>query len=227
MLKNKFQSAQTAIASYDYTDIASGTGYSIFYGANVATGAAASEYILADTVIYSEKITTWAEVTQAATKWMDIDFDIEFKRPQQIEGDMILNVPIGINRKTANAGGTMTAYLTGDIIHYDGTTETVLATYRSYNFVHDDTVTAGNTKTLAIKVTIPATKFKIGDILRVDMEGWSSINIATNRLVGIGHDPKNQKDPGVLGTSVTIYKYADTTYGSTVMEVHVPFRIDI
>ena len=226
-LKKKYQSQQTAIASYDYTDINSGTGYSVFYGVNVADGTTSGSYILTDNAFYSDKITTYKEVPQAVTKFTDLSFDVQFNKPQIMGGDLIVSVPIGIGRKEGITTGIMTTNISGSIVHYDGTTETTLGTFRSTDLALDDGTNAYKTRLLSTVINISELQFKAKEILRVYIEGWSRNSAAVNRYVGIGHDPKNRPDNITLGAGAVIYDDATTTYGITTMEVHVPFKIDI
>ena len=227
MLQKKYLSQDKSIASYDYTDIASGTGYSIFYGANIADGTISGSYVLSDNAFYSDKVTTYANVPQAVTNFANIDFDVTFNMPRTAKGKVIVCVPVGIGRETGQANGVLTMNLSGSIIHYDGTTETNLGSFRSSDFALDDAVDAYGYDILSSVVDIAITHFKVGDTLRVSIEGWSRIGAAVTRYVGIGHDPKNQPDDNATGGGLTIYDLSVTTFGPTTMEVHVPFKIDV
>jgi len=228
MLSKKYASQGTAVATFDYTDIASGTGYSIFYGANAADGTISGSYILSDNVFYSNKITTFAEITGGVkVKAIGMDFDVSFNMPRIIKGDMIISVPVGVGRKGEETGGTLTCNISGSVILYDGTNETTLASFRSTDFAADDTVGANNYKVLSTKVPITQQHFKGGEILRVSIEGWGSISTGVTRYVAIGHDPKNVNDPELNLAGRCIYNSITSAFGPTTMEVHVPFKIDL
>lgn len=229
MLNKKYVSNPTALANYDYSDIASGVGYSIFYGANLADGTTSGAYVLTDNIIYSNKITTWESFDYidgpSNYKPFDINFDTSsFNAPRIIAGDLIVSVPLGIGKAGADTGGACTANISGAAILYDGTTETTIATFRSTDFTVADTIQ--DYKVLSTKVPITATHFKPGEKIRIKIQVYTGVPASHTRLIGIGHDPQNTPDPETLGVGATIYDGANTTYGPTTMEVHVPFRID-
>jgi len=228
MLKKKYQSKESAIASYDYIDIASGTGYFVFYGANTGDGSISGSYVLSDNAFYSQRITTFGTVGATQTKVVDVDFDVQFNLPRDINGNMFVSVPLGVGRNTADAGGNCTANVSGSIIHYDGTNETPLGTFISPDFGPiDDATYSNDTKVMSCMIPISETHFKSGEILRVHVEAYGVVTVAGGRSVGIGHDPKNQPDDNAAGEGLTIYDSVSTTFGITTMEVHVPFKMDL
>ena len=82
-LKKPFQSQETAIASYDSTELASGTGYQTYFGGTLASGTDASgSVVLADNSFYSNTITSVGIFTNTITQTVDRDFDISFNLPK-------------------------------------------------------------------------------------------------------------------------------------------------
>jgi len=215
MLQKKYQTQQTAIASYDYTDIASGTGYSIFYGGNLSDGTSASgSYVLSNNVFYSENLTT--EAVKDTTVWFhlfDIDFDSSpFNLPRVVQGKALLNVTLG---HSVTGGPLAYMRLSGSrIIKYDGTNETVLATFDSdvYGLGAD----AGS-HVFAVDADIAQTTFKEGDILRLNVNASVYMDGAGGETWGIAHDPAERAG------SVSYYTATDTT----ALKLHVPFKIDL
>ena len=222
MLKQKYLSKPSAIATYDYTDVASGTGYSVFYGGTVNTS---GSYVLADNSYYSNTVTTWRVATATMTKLIDADFDVQINRPLIVDGDFIVSLSLGIGRKTPAAPGyTTTANLSGAIILDDGS-ENVLGTFTSTNLVAVDASEPFKTKVMTMSTPVSLTQFKSGNILRVTIEGWAKVDSAYEAYVGIGHDAKNRNDPEAVRK--TIYDESTSSYGPTIMEVHVPFKVDV
>jgi len=228
MLKQKYISQEKLIASYDYTDIASGLGYSIFYGANVSDGTASGSYIITPNTFYSDKITTFDDMGVAVEKMFDGNFDTSsFNLPKDVKGDAIIQIPLGIGRKTGQTGDIAYINASGSIVHYDGTTEISLGSFKSTEFSVNDAVKAYDYSVTSTKVNLTEQHFKVGDILRLKLEIWKRGGVAGGRYFGFGHDPKNQPDPETLAAGGTIYDDTATTYGPTTMEVHVPFKIDL
>lgn len=225
----KYQTQATALANYDYTDIASGTGYSVFYGGNSYDGSVSGAYLIANNTFYSANITTTCIIGNTLTGPIEMDFDTQFNLPRTIKGKVIVNVPFGIGRKDAETGGTATGNISGAVIHYDGTTETVLGEFRTDAFTVDDDVVTINNKTLSGTVEISETDFKKGDYLRINLRVWGKTVDNIARWMGIGHDPKNSEDPATTAhtTPLVIYDSGSSTYGNTIMEVHVPFKLDL
>ena len=89
----------------------------------------------------------------------------------------------------------MDGYLKVQVIHYDGSTETVIGTQVQTATL----VNAGNTDPSETRTTILFAvdrRFKRGEILRVNIEHWvKSANV--NGFMGTYHDPENTEDADV------------------------------
>ena len=228
MLTKKYQSQESAIATYDYYDIASGLGYRVFYGGNLADGSVSGAWVLADNTFYSNKITTFVLMTEEPQKYADMRFEVQLNAPRDMKGDLLVCVPVGVGRCTGDTGDIATINVSGAVYHFDGTTETNLGSFRSTNLVvADANPKTYNYQVLSNKVPIARTHFKPGDKLRVQIEGWSVMTGDHSRYMGIGHDPKNRPDPNVADKGLTIWDNVNTTYGPTDLQVHVPFILDI
>ena len=214
----------TALATFDFTDIAEGTGVVVFNLARTFTNkddVATSGAILTNNTFYSEHVMT--QVTNGGegtfTKFHDIDFDVEFNLTKNVTGTSISNIASGIR----NGGGgapTYDSFVWVKIRKFDGTTETLMKD-ASGAVLH---LPAGSTGDFAyaidaIKMSLPLTHFKKGDILRVTVEQWGK---ATGSGIGqffIGHDPQSRatsdRDPYTFGTEPS---------NST---VQIPFKLDV
>lgn len=229
-----------AIASYDYEDIANGTGYEVYYGAKGDNG----EYVVSTVPIYSEEIFSYIQdqsVATSFTKYFNLDFDITFNLPRNIKGDFLANIPMGIAATGSTARG-FDYYVIVKAIHYDGSTETILATGTSvstHEAIQTD-VESFSARVHLLKASISSVRhFKKGEILRFTVEGWfrtTEAGASTCHLL-LGHDPQNRNGYGE-GTdepaSHSEFKLANEESGggtvtalSTKMEFHVPFVIDI
>jgi hypothetical protein len=76
-------------------------------------------------------------------------------------------------------------------------------------------------KTTSLIIPLTETNFKIGDILRVTVEGWGKEEAADSTLeIGIGQDPIN-RDATRLKPST------DDPVSTTVTKIWIPFKIDL
>jgi len=200
VLSQKYQSQSTAVASYDYKDIDAGTGYVIYYGGHLGDGSTSGAYILSNNDFYSQNITTAKAMSQALQKFCEMTFTLKYNRTQ--------------------------TNLSGSIV-VSGSARTTLATFKSDDFAVDDDSNLSDYTMSSTKVTIEQTQLKSGDILELNLEGWSSIDENKTRWVGIGHDPKNRNDPEDLYDGRVIYDNNNTTFGETVLNVHIPYKLDI
>lgn len=214
MLQKKYVSQSQAVASFDYTDIASGTGYVIYYGGHLIDGSTSGSYILTDNVFYSHDITT--ETTLNTTSWakaVEEDFDITFNLPRIIKGIAILNATIGTSYTGA---GTSSMTLSGaQVIKVSNGTEEVLCTFADSSF--SKTGAQKSSKIQSFSETITQNNFKQGDVLRLRLPLWVKVNPGAGVVWSFAHDPKDRDDPNA-------YIHNDDT---TTLQLHIPFKIDI
>lgn len=226
-------------ASYDYFDIANGAGYDIYYGAKMNNGS----YILTTSVVASETIGTATEqdaLTETFTKEFDLDFDVTFNMPQNIKGKIYASIPMGLfDNSTAN---TWEFYAIVKAIHYDGSTETTMATGQSktYSITTEQTnAVYGAALAGCIMDVTTVQHFKKGEILRFTVECWYRDASGTKTADGlaVGHDPK---DRNMVRDSDALRNEPDNpvalanepsgggtlNYLSTQMQFHVPFVLD-
>lgn len=223
-LKKKYQSQPAAIVTYDYTDIASGVGYSIFYGGHMGEVTSSGSWLLSDNEFYSNDIVT-KERTDSSGAWelvIDKDFDVTFNLPRVVRGDAIISIPSGMSQQA-----TSTDEFRHDIFIYrvrDGAPTYLIS---GSSIVHKHT-SAGAAETFSEigtnELAIPETTFKKDDTLRLNVVMMQKGSPAAQPTVyGIAHDPKNRNDP--RATAATGKVILDTT--DTVLEFHVPFKLDI
>lgn len=213
MLNKKYQSAGSVIATYDNYDFAEGTGIVNFRGFKYdVSGSTVYGLSNQDNYSYSvETSTATADTTPA--KRLDLDFDLtEFESPKTIKGTAIVSVPLGVDGNTA--GGSTTGFIIAKIRKWDGTTETEIASGTSTTeAVNSGTINAVKT----IKVDIPITSFKVGDTLRLTIEGWGKHPSGFEGYIAVGHDPQNRD-----GTYIT----PTTNPVTTKLNFYCPFRLE-
>lgn len=238
-----FPPRREPLISYDYFDAAEGTGYDIYYGLKGDNG----EYLTTTTnQVYSEEITTelLQTVATTATKYFDLDFDITFNKPKNIKGKIFANIPMGMNDAPTNQEDHE-YYCIVKAVHYDGSTETILATGTSmtvshagsYGFQNTGIVFSANIMVCVMNLTTQK-HFKKGETLRFIVEGWYKCleGTAKEATLQIAHDPQNRaSQQGVTIPAAGIgTQFANEpsgggtlTYQKTQMSFHVPFVIEI
>ena len=144
----KYQrSPDPAIASYDYVDLAEGTGIVALYLYSSIVVSDVNDYHLGRTAVYS------ADTTLDKTH-TDIDYDLSpFSTPRDIKGTGFINIPY-------NLGDGESGYLTCKVRKWDGTNETEIAS------VVTNTASGASVGIFSVPITIPLTHFKIGETLR-------------------------------------------------------------
>lgn len=197
------------IASFNYTDIAEGTGVVVFLG-----GTTVGDLFLRNSAWYSNDIMIGTTGTNSATyvTIQDVDFDVTFNSSKTLNGTVIVSVTHGWHKVGV---GTAFSKVEAKLIHYDGSTETLLGTDNSDEY-SSALVGQANSETAAMEFAISNVRFKAGETLRLSIkqEGKVSNNTAN---FGIGCDPKDRNDQTVLQVIED-----DTT---TLLELHVPFKI--
>ena len=182
--KRFLKSAEGAVASYDYTDIAEGTGIQTFY-ATQSRDAATQRYLLMEAALYPE--------SPVIINNQDIDFDLTmFNLPKVVKGTAYVSLGAFID------GSPQTYTIAVQVRKWDGTAETNISS------VISDTVSDSSHKMMLLKIPLTQTNFKKGDVLRLNVT--SSGGVGTSYY---GTDPMGI-DYGVLTAAnnrTTIFKF--------------------
>ena len=204
-LPRLYQTAgEAAIASYDFTDIAEGTGVTKFYlFSSKISGATA--YHLGNNVLYSADITR-----TAAGADTDDNFDLTvFNLPRTIKGTGTIQLPYGL---TCGGGGGCNGYAIcklWKVPAVGSATEIISACTPNVTIG----AAAAEVGVWNIPITISQTHFKKGDILRLQVLGYTS-NTESSHL---GIDPKNRAQSTLnAGTMV-----------ATDGNILIPFKLDL
>jgi hypothetical protein len=224
------------LISYNYDDIADGTGYVTYYGALANDG---TPITTTTPTVNSEWIKSVIQqnVSTTLTQYFDYDFDITFNLPKNVKGDILVNVPLGIAAASASQldfsfRAIVKAY------HYDGSTETQLgstATGILYDAsgLQNDNADDERASAVALLTISQSTiqHFKKGEILRITVEGWYKCDevSAQTAFIGLAHDPANRADinenPSVGGANSQLQIILDNQ--PTRLSINVPFVLDI
>lgn len=182
---------ETAIASYDSTDLIAGTGIILLYG-----GTTVDKTILSNFVFYSNKVAQTAAATAdgAFVKEFDMDFDVTINKKITLQGTAIVTVPIKVTN-TAGGGASAQAYAVAILKKEDVTI--VTNTGVTNGIVISSVTDRGWGANIAygspsIDLVIPdGTSFKKGDTLRLTIEIWGK-GVGVAGTVTFAHDPADR-----------------------------------
>ena len=206
----------SALASYDYVDIATGTGYESLYAGttyqNLASGAR-----LSNSKFYSHKVMNLR--VQGVTAWKMLheeDFDMDFVSKRIVKGDAIINIPYGVI--SDDVTGDVGMYMNVNIQKISGS-ETTLVTASGAITLADPAASAYVYRNDCMEITIPQTVFKKDDTLRLNVQQFVLVNEGGSYDFFFGHDPNGRATSGI-----------DTrTFGTepSTLIFQCPFKIEI
>tara|TARA_R110000751_G_scaffold128602_2_gene230646 strand:+ start:261 stop:830 length:570 start_codon:yes stop_codon:yes gene_type:complete len=142
---------EAATASYSFTDIANGQGYSTFFGLFTAAAGAGTYNLIETALVCGGSVVPANRRLNNQIR----DFDTStFNLPRVVKGTAY------ISGEAASSG---TGSITTTIIHYDGSSETTIGAATSTpNF-------SNGTNGVFIAISLTETIFKKGDLVRVRM----------------------------------------------------------
>ena len=161
------KSGEGAIASYNYTDVADGTGVIVFYAIISQTSGSVDYHLVTDSSLYSDAVDIGGDV--------DLDFDLTaFNLPRKVKGTAYVSIGL----EAVGAGNTI--YATVQLRHVRGGTETnITSAIASHTLTNEANM-------MFIPLPITATHFKKDDILRLN------VTTTTSGTAGFGVDPANR-----------------------------------
>lgn len=199
------KSAENVVASYSWSDISSGTGYVIYYGFDDEDNKA----LISSTIDSATGVTDVDYDAGAAALRFEDNFDLLFNMPQTIKGKLYISLTL---RNYATTSNEVWAYI--NVYHYDGTTETLLATEQETTHLNKPSIGAVSMRTtLGFSIN---RHFKKGEYLRISIAGWGSG--ANNSEIRLYHDAGN-RDFSLLDVNGFAVK--------SNLVVYVPFKIDL
>jgi len=210
MLNKKYQSAPSAIASYDYTDIIEGTGIIKFMAYTNKDTSGTNYSLTRQTVFYSSDIEL-VDNNPGVTAALDIDFDLSpFNSPVTIRGTAVVNVCFECQADIESGTG----YAIAKIRKWDGAAETEIASTQSESLTDDYRI-------LALNINVPKTHFKKGEILRLTIYCYGEKTAGGNNFhVVFGCDPQNRDGTWIVPST-------DNPVSTTKLEFYCPFEIDL
>lgn len=204
-IPNNFQfTTEGVIASYDFNDIAEGTGVVEFCGARWENDVPSSGYFLTtNKQLYS------ADHGELTLNGFTGNFDITFNVPKIIDGIAYLRVPVGLYAQTDSRNG-----FTECILYKSGAT-----TIETIGAKQTASSSANNTAHINSHViywNIPPTRFRVGDSLRLYISGSASGGSGSTADV-IYMNPSGSYNS-------SFYSAGDL---SGRLSLFIPFRLDI
>ena len=198
-------------ANYDWINLLSTTGYVVFDGINMLD-ASGNNYILiqednAETLQGLSTTVDAVMITQLnanSGQSCDLDFDSSILQvPRTIEGDCYVRVSLA----DAAAGGAFPngTVITAKLRKWDGTTETEIANAVSTT---KDLTDAGHI-TQTLKIAVPRTHFKKGDLIRMTI----LVSTTDNDDYWLGHNPADNA-------------IESFDAGNSRLVVAIPFKLD-
>lgn len=186
------------LASFNWYDLADGTGIIEFMPCKVNTGDGTYDYIMTtNSAMYSstDGSTTLGDGNGALVQ--EFDFDIVLNLPRIVaKADCIVSIPLSLY----TPGGTSSVWVKARLYHYDGSTETAMTSQ-----ITGDTWSSGASgsvqyKRIVIQLPITSkTRFAKGDILRLNIEAWSQLDNNPSNNWAVGHSPASQTSAWTTG----------------------------
>jgi len=218
---------ESAVASYSWTDIASGLGYVTFYGFK-SVDDTTGHYILSKNPSYSDEVATLGTSVDSRTytEVLDLDFDTsEFKLPQTIEGAGYVQIALSTNGADTK---TINYYAIAKLRKWDGVTETEISSGQSREMELIQTTNYGwDGENSNIYLDIPKTVFKKGEILRLSIFVYSK-STQFNAQQALAHSPNNQED-ATKGADpkgpVNLTGFDNYNYSK--LKIDLPFKINL
>jgi hypothetical protein len=234
-----YRKSSPAVASYQWTDLAEGTGMVTMYAGAVATNSGVTYRLSKDTwqapvfdTQYNLSPTAYYNITRSSTdaassKLIDLDFDTGvFNLPQILRGTMLSNIPIAINVKSSDSQGVVYVVMTIKKVGETGTV-TTLATTTS-NSMTNLAGTAYTNIYFAFTTLVPVTNIAQGEKIRITVQVYGSKTAGTgagdDMAYGLCYDPSNAAI-GAIGSSTAAEKLNQAVNFSQ-MRFDLAFRID-
>jgi hypothetical protein len=205
------ESGQVALANYDFTDIAEGTGNRVFYCFTSKPGGTLT-YHLGQNAIEVGGVS--GDTTDGATERRFLfssntaTFSLSaFNTPQIIQGTAYLNFTIVT---LGGYGGTAT--ITASILKNSTTLATTTATAPT---------SATAVRTYNLSLTITQTDFAVGDVLKV------AFAVNESGHVCLEHDPTNRSAGSSWLIGGKTHPAVDATENPTKCLAYIPFKLNL
>jgi hypothetical protein len=219
-----------AVASYSWTDIADGSGIVTFYFVQT-NDFASDDQILVKEALYTgrqEYVSAAGGGTSDYTQIMDVDFDLTpFNTPRTIKGNAVVSSCFGYKHTGSGSGAQGNCYLVFKLRKVSGGVETEIGSCQTStqgNFATNTTI-APNIHLNFITTT--ETNFKIGDFIRVTVEGWQKYTATSGTgTIYFATNPKNTNSTTGAATAGDPTRFVVGSGVFTNSQINIPFAVD-
>lgn len=221
----------SAIASYDYQDIADGTGIEIFYGCFLELNTEQGETPSYTSILTSENsfipklivntvfrsalgLTTSYSIYAGYEKTFNLT---AFNSPRIIRGRALIQNCFCARLTTGASNTTRTK------IKYTLQKNGVEIASAFSEYLEASADVYGSPKLVSVYIDVPQTNFKRGDVLSLKMEAWGKyvVSPGSDTYLKFGADTLNRDDPaGDITPSTEVQE-------TTQLKVYIPFKINI
>ena len=213
--------SERIIPTYDYFDIAEGTGIVKLYLSTSEINTGLNYHLGRDTT-YSSLIDSQSAITSGMAKEIDLDFDLSpFNMPKSIKG--VANAQATLKVYSATGTSACSAYIIFKVRKWDGSSETEIASAQSQTVVPPNGSSIW--EIVNVPITITKTNFKKGETLRLTVEVWGASG-ADGGVIFVGHDPQNRDSIDVAAPE-GIRPSVDSPTSITKSHIFVPFIINL
>lgn len=218
-IKEVYRRSSGEVVTYDFFDLADGSGIVTLYGAvdSRGRGVLSGGYLTRNTP-YSDTIVTNSSTSSTNyAKEFDKSFDLYINKPITIKGNATFNIPLACGQGATgpSSGGCYPIVGFGKISN-GVYTEVVSGTALASTWTSSGGTSKPNI--FYVRLNVPLTNYAIGDTLRVKVEGWAKSSYSDGEC-SLGHDPKNRDG------SSTASAFASTD--PTQMTFYVPILVDL
>jgi hypothetical protein len=230
-----------SLTSYDFTDIIAGTGIQTFYAGSIVSGTNLA-YVIKDHPFYSQSITSKSGVgSTSLVKRFSRTFDLEFNTTRIVNGEVLVNIPMGMNMLTNVVGSSHTVSCEVWIYSADNNdNETFIVSGMTIPYSVSSTNVVSNDKAYSRMTCVPLSfnnvTFNSSKKLRMKIHVYAARGAAAEILAGIGHDPMSRDDLNeylalVAGTDGCVIQNntegTDRFATDTTLSLQIPFKLEV
>jgi hypothetical protein len=232
--KSFIKEGEPTIASYDWTDIADGTGVIEFYGGGIADNTPTFKFLFDSRVFRTTGIIEFATATGTSgfatyasqsggaasnIKLIDLTFQTKpLNIPRRIGGNCYFEIPAILVQRFADNSTSM--YFKIKLYVSDGTTD-VLLLERQTRTISRSTE-GSNAVNFVLEGDVADTNIKIGSFVKVVVEGYGTKGADNTIAVCMGHDPLSKERSFTINDVATKFEAGDSSF-----IIRLPFRIEI
>jgi len=217
-------SGRESITSYDFNDLAAGTGIQLFYGGihayRTVGNLIISAAVLSDNTFYSDEIVRTKIIATSLSNELiqSLDLNLKFNTTRIVNGNILVNVPLGFIHPAG--GGNNFTFGTFSLNKVVGSTTTFIQSGMTSLIGSTSTTTSAYVNNFCMSFTVSAMTFSKDDTLRLTVDQYSQGGAGASGIVyGIGVDPMNRND------TATNKPIPDTSDSSLI--VQVPFKLEV